>query len=485
MNRNKPFLFVVLLAGFALASCSGLPGGGCVANCTNGNATVSVTMLSTPLTPEASTNILSMTTNVTGVTLMPATGTAQTISLPSPFTIDLNRLQSDSVFLGTLSSVPAGTYTVSVSFTAPVILYCTQLNAGTPGCASGTVTRFSGNAQSPSISTTLTLIDGQTTGVALNFNLQNALTINPQTQAVTAIDFTASNALTLNTLPSTTSSLAAGQLDVIEDITGVVSAASPTSVTIQTATHGSITALTNASTVFISGTAPLVGQLATMDATINSDGTFTVLEFESLVNTSTDFLEGVVTSTPTSSTQFEMVVNNVAAASTNSVLGSNASSILGSPVNISLVNASAFLVDIQTLTVPVSAVASFESGNDATILQPGQTVAVLLTSFTAASGNVLASANADALELRFSRVSGTVGTTGPQFQIQNLPSFFGQTTPALVQISAGTGPTSQSTNFDGVSSSTLQTGNTVSIRALYFGPVGATTPFSAAKVRVP
>jgi hypothetical protein len=154
-------------------------------------------------------------------------------------------------------------------------------------------------------------------------------------------------------------------------------------------------------------------------------------------------------------------------------------------VNISLVNASAFLVDIQTLTVPVSAVASFESGNDATILQPGQTVAVLLTSFTAASGNVLASANADALELRFSRVSGTVGTTGPQFQIQNLPSFFGQTTPALVQISAGTGPTSQSTNFDGVSSSTLQTGNTVSIRALYFGPVGATTPFSAAKVRVP
>jgi hypothetical protein len=62
-----------------------------------------------------------------------------------------------------------------------------------------------------------------------------------------------------------------------------------------------------------------------------------------------------------------------------------------------------------------------------------------------------------------------------------LPALFGVSTPELVQLSTG----SPSTNYDGVTSASgLTSGETVSIRALYFGTVSA-TPFSAAKVRLP
>jgi hypothetical protein len=89
--------------------------------------------------------------------------------------------------------------------------------------------------------------------------------------------------------------------------------------------------------------------------------------------------------------------------------------------------------------------------------------------------------------LRFTRVSGTVATTGTQasFTIQNLPSFFGITTQPLVEITQGAPPSIPATNFDGVSAATsLSNPQTVSIQALYFGQ-GTSMPFSAAKVRVP
>jgi hypothetical protein len=113
-------------------------------------------------------------------------------------------------------------------------------------------------------------------------------------------------------------------------------------------------------------------------------------------------------------------------------------------------------------------------------LVPGQTVAAHITGFTPASNPP--AATVDTLILRFTRVTGTIGAaTSPTFSIQSLPALFGLSSPELVQLSTG----SPSTNYDGVTGGTgLTAGETVSIRALYFGSVSA-TPFSAAKVRVP
>jgi hypothetical protein len=453
-------------------------------------------MRATPLTPPPGTNILSFTASINEVSLTPTTGTAQNLSPTAPFDVDFTQLQSDSVFLGKLTSVPVGTYTVSVSLSAPVLYYCTQPNPGTPGCVAGSIAKFTGASQVPVITSTLTLTANQQAGIALNFNLQNALTVNAS-QAVTAINFTLANALTFNTLPGASTSLAAGHLDFIEDLTGVVTAATSPNITISTATRGALTVATTSNTVYspaVCSTNPtfagcvVVGQVASIDAALNSDGTLTALEYDPLPLTPTtagsDIIEGVVTATPASNTQFQIVANNLVFANSGSLIRGSLNSILGAPITVNLGAVNSFLVDSRGLDTPSAAVSVFTGSNNASILLPGQTVAVHINAFTAAAGNTPATATADALMLRFSRVSASISTVnGSQITLQNLPPFYGITSPQLAQLSAGNAPTSPSTNFDGTVSGSIPLGP-VSIRALYLGS-NAAWAFTAAKVRIP
>src|SRR5438046_9784631 len=120
MARNEPLFFLVVLSCFALSSCNlhrktgGGGGGG------GGNATVSFTLVADTL--PANPSILSFNVSITGITLTPASGTAQTLN-PSPSVIDLMRLQSDTPFLAHLPNVVAGAYTVLVALTNLVIWF--------------------------------------------------------------------------------------------------------------------------------------------------------------------------------------------------------------------------------------------------------------------------------------------------------------------------------------------------------------------------
>ncbi len=465
-----------------MASCSGFKGGSSGGG-GGGTATLSLTLVATPPAPPPSFSLLSFSVDVTGVSLTPASGTAQNVSLNSTtYTVDLTKLQSDSAFLGTSTTLPAGSYTgVTVSFSNPVLWYCAPASQVTAGCAAGGVTQVTGGGTAPPITTTLTLAASQQTGLAINFNLANAISVS--SQGVPSINLAATNVLSVGPLPSTANSLATGQLDFVEDVTGVITAvnASAQTVTVQTATRGSISATGGTATVFSPNcttqtfSCVVQGQVASLDMALNAGGTFSLLEYDPLAATSGDWIEGMVTTIPASSTQFQVVANDLVA---SSLLTSSANALVGAPVQVTLVNPNVFTVDTKGLTVPVT---SF-SGTDASILVPGETVAVHVTSFTAGSGNTAAAANADTLILRFTRVPGIVLTaTFPTFSIQSLPPLFGLTAPQLVQLSSG----SPSTNYDGVTSgSGLTAGETVSIRALYYGPIAA-TPFSAAKVRVP
>jgi hypothetical protein len=258
------------------------------------------------------------------------------------------------------------------------------------------------------------------------------------------------------------------------------------SVTVKTSTRGSLTAIANTSTVFspnctafnlsLSFSSCIVqGQVASLDTALNSDGTLTLLEYDPLAITTGDWVEGLVTAIPSSSTQFQIITNDTVFSTSNSLLAGKLA--LATPVNVTLANPSPFLVDTKGLTVSVTTF----GGTDASILQPGQTVAVHVTAFTAASGAPpTAAITADALYLRFTRVTGSLASpAAPNVSIQSLPSFFGISSQVQVQLSAG----AVTTNYDGVSSSAgLTSGQTASIRALYFGPT--TVPaFSAAKVR--
>lgn len=495
MNFRTVLASLLSISAISLVACSGpknspSPGGG-----GGGTATVSLTLTAAPLTPPPNTNLLSFSVDVNTITLTSSTGASVNIPLnATTFTVDLTKLQSDSAFLGTSATVPAASYSsMTVSISNPLVTFCTQ-TTGNSGCAPNSVTTLSGGAAAaPKISSApfpLTLSASQKTGLAINFNLGNALTVSPaQPQVVTAVNLSAANVLSASTLPPTTSSLATGQLDFVEDVTGAVTkvvTTTPESVTVQTATRGSLTAVANSSTVFspnctafnLSTTfasCVVQGQVASLDMALNSDGSFTLLEYDPLATATGDWIEGIVTTAPSSTTQFQIITNDLVLATSSSKLSSNLAE--ATPVNVTLVSPNPFLVDAKGLTVPTT---NF-TGTDASILRPGQTVSVHVTAFTAASGTpATAAANADTLYLRFTRVTGSL-TSGaaPNTNIQSLPSFFGITTPVQVALTAVT----VNTNYDGVNSSAgLTSGQIASIRALYFG--SSTAPaFSAAKVR--
>ena len=485
MNRIKVLLLALLVASFSLAACSG-PKTVCTVNCGGGgNASLNVTLAAVPFTPPPNSSILSFAVTITGISLTPTSG-ASDVNIPlnaTTYVVDLTRLQSDSAFLGQLlASVPAAAYNkLTVAVAGAVVTYCTD-TAGTPGCASGSVAQIIKAAAAPATSSfSLTLSSSQQAAIQIQFNFANAISVTASTQVVSGVDLTAANVLTASTLPPTASSLATGQVDFVEDVTGVVTAASATSVTVQTSTHGSITAAANSSSLAMSNCVttnaacpPAVGQVASIDTALNSDGTFTLLEFDPIAPTSSDWIEGVVTSTPLSSTQFQIVTNDIFLASAGTLIGANLS--VGAPVQVTLNNVAPFLVDTKGLTVPTS----FAGSQDATVIVPGQAVALHVKSFTAANGTVLAAATVDTVVLRFTRVAGSVFTAAPPiFNIQSLPPFFGPTVTYEVQLNSG----SPSTNYDGIANASgLTAGQNVSIRALYFGPT-VVPAFSAAKVR--
>jgi hypothetical protein len=120
---------------------------------------------------------------------------------------------------------------------------------------------------------------------------------------------------------------------------------------------------------------------------------------------------------------------------------------------------------------------------------PGQAVAVHVTNYSSTGGNPTGIlVTTDAVEIRFSRVAGTAAVGGNTISFSlssaSLPTYFGLTTASqLVELTSGTPPSTNSTNYDGVSSPTsIVSGDTYSIRALYFGQFDA-YPFVAAKVR--
>jgi hypothetical protein len=117
---------------------------------------------------------------------------------------------------------------------------------------------------------------------------------------------------------------------------------------------------------------------------------------------------------------------------------------------------------------------------DTSAIHLGQTVAVHVTSFTAAVGTTLASSQVDTVTLRWTRFTVTAFSAAtPQFSITTFPSFFNATgTPQVQSFSA--------TNLDGISSTAnLVVNNPLAMRALFIENTSnsAVPAFFAAKVR--
>jgi hypothetical protein len=497
-NAWKPFALCLLVAASSTVSCQNLNGGHGISGQV-GDATLALTMRAIPVMPLQGTNLLSFSAAVVGVSLTPTSGGSINVPVNSSlYQIDFARLQTDTAFLGLATAIPPGSYTnMVVSLANPVVTYCTQTQ-GLAGCTADSIVTVTSGPATPVISAgpfPLTLVSGQVDGLSIVLNLANALTVDRQTHAISQVNLGAADVATAIRLPSGPSSLPDNMMDFVDDVTGIVSSVDVASqtLTLQTATRGPLTAKAGPSTIvspnctaFNLGMAfscAKEGQVASLDMTLAADGTLRLVEYDPLAVAGGDWVEGVIAQSPMSSTQFQIVANEFVFAPSKTLIGSNLE--LGAPVTINLTDPKPFVVDSKGLNVPVS---DFTGATDASVLQPGETIAVHVVGFKQASGENIASANADFLYLRFTRVAGLVGSVAPPstFTMQSFPSFFGLSSPVTVQLSNGT----PSTNFEGIpDAASLVSEQMVSISAIYFGsatgPTPALTPFCAAKVRVP
>src|SRR3984893_1554758 len=512
MNRSKAlsFLPVLFFAAFSLTACSG-PKTGCTVNCGGGGtAPVNLTLVSDA--PPASPSLLSYKVTISQVTLTTATGTAFTFT-PNPAPVlQLMRLQSDSVPVGTLLNVPSGNYSsMSLSLGSPQITFLTNTSATITNASSvpgtgvvGAICTISPSVSGqPQVSATpfpITLSANAKIGLGIDFNLNNSMTVTGGIMTVTFTPTTVgTNVLSAFNLPRN-SSLTGSQLDLIEDFVGVVSV-SGQNVTLTSPTRGTITASTTTNTAFdpdpsgslcaTPSSCVVANQVASVDAILNSDGTLSIQEFEPLLNAAKDVVEGtVVAINQTTQTQFTIVTTDKVQAATGSLIGGLN---VGDPlaVNIAL-NPHPFLVDTKGLMVRQNfsgTVSNFTNFNNTAAIHLGQTVGVHVTSFTGATAIASASCNIDTVTLRWSRFTATpTSQASPAFDVNTIPAYFNITPASFFEVETflGTPGADGVTNLEGIADvNAIKDSNSVAIRALYLenSTNSAAPVFFAAKVR--
>jgi len=508
MNRNKALssLPILLLAALSLASCSGpKTTTGCTVNC--GNGSVAVTMVADTL--PASPSLLTFQVTIASIKFTTSSGTSTTVNLNPALTVDLMRLQTDTVFLGLFPNIPSAQYVSATLFLSgnANITFLNDTGFTLSGCLTSHVCPLSVAVSSNPVATvSFTVSQNAVSGIGIDLNLFNTVSISG-TPANLVVNFNNANVLTAFTLPRPNSNLAAGQLDLIEDFTGVVTINSQ-SVTLASAPvtgRGSLTASATSTTFYdpdptltLCLTATTLAscvsnnQVASMDVILKSDGTFAIQEIEPLLATAQDNVEGIVVSiNPNNLTQFTLVVTNLIQAAQSSLIGSLR---IGDALTVNLANTvSPFWVDTKGLPVRTnfaSIFPNFFGQTNTSAIHLGQVVAVHATApFTAALGGTIASSFADTVTLRWSRFTGTLQTaSSPAFNLASLPFYFGipQGTPLQVQTFLATSGSPRVTNFDGVlDGSGLLIARPVGIRALFLENTtnSANPVFFAAKVR--
>ena len=489
MKRNKELGYVFFVAIIALAGCSGVPhgttGGGGGGGGGSQNASLTVTLTSKPDVSLTNISVLSATVSITGITLNPTSGNAVPLPLsPATYPVDLTRLQADTALLGVLS-LPAGTYSsATVTFSSPTLTLDNQSGATLNGtCLTGTICKIvlpAGSSQVTATPFPLTVTAGQSSGISLNLNLNDAITVSPGT---VALNFGAVDTFNVAALPRT--GTASGTFDLIEDFVGLVTAKTSTSITVM-GSNGISLSFALPSTVVIedpqglcaavNATCLVANQtVVSVDATVNSAGALTLVSADLLSATPQDELEGTLINTATPG-QFNLVVANKVVASGNTTLTA------ANPGDVFLVTTTnpTFAVDLDEFfnnasLPPANVTTLFAGVGD---LTDGQDVMVHVTAATGSAATGDQAVTADAVLLRFTRTTGTVQTvSGQTFALSNLPPFMSFTTNPLVETITG------ATNFDGVADvNSVTVGQTVSIRALLVPR--STFTFYAAKVRV-
>ena len=431
--------------------------------------------------------VLALSAQISSLAITPQGGTAIALPLsPSPYPVDFNRLTTDTAVLS-IGAIPDSTAFDSMTMGIQNISV-TIANGPTAigSCAANAVCEFTPAPSTATITATL-FPGGLPAGADGNTNIY--LMVNEQTDVTASgsgitVSFAGTNLNTIGSFSLPRKGTPSGVVDLVQDFTGVVTAVSPTSVTVINGLGVSLTADLSGTVLDVPqatlcpaqtlAACVTKGAVVSMDASVASGGALTATEIDLLDTTVVDSVEGTVFSpTPGS---FSLVVTDKQVVSGNTAL---TAANIGDIFTLTL-PASGYVVDTKNLTTassPVVPVNLFQSSAD---ILTGQTLRLHVTaaSGTQAGGNQALTANA--VQLRFSRVTATANpTTSTVVNVSQLNQVYQVTNPVQVQTYSGVtsydnGITSNS-DIGGVGSSNL-----VTIRALLLKSI---TPFYATMVR--
>ncbi|MGA3177151.1 MAG: DUF4382 domain-containing protein [Candidatus Acidiferrum sp.] len=450
----------------------------------SGNATLNLTLSDTP---PAGVGVISFTLPISGISLVPTTGSA--VSVYSGGNFELTRLQSDSAAVAVGVSVPEGSYTaIKVTLGTSSGLFINASGgsitslAGT--CAANAVCPLPAGAATSitfTFPSALTLSSNQKQWIGLDFNLNNAIT----TANGITVDFGQANVLTATTTAPL--GITSGNVANIDDFSGLVTASASNSITVKSGTRGTLTAAITSSTTFndpqnlCTGSSSVASCISangkivvSVQAALSTAGAINATEIDVLDTSGTDSIEGVIfPSTCNGGSNIGMILADSAVPSSNATLTGLS---YGAGLCLTVSPTATFFVDTGFLPTG-QLTAGFSGPNDILI---GQVVRADVSNVVAGS---VVDATATNLLLRYSRLSGTVNVvTGNNFTINGLPTYLGFTLSPLVATYAG------STIFEGTTQgiSGLSNPLPVAIRALYLNPTTAQQgiPFLATKVRL-
>ena len=443
MNSKKSLFFIAFAAIFAVSSCSGLKTP-CTTNCGGGtgNASLSLTISDTPPT---GASVVSFSLPIIGITLTPSSGSAVSVFSSNPSAdFELTRLQTDTNLIANSVTVAAGTYTaVNVTVAAPSGVYINNSGSTLGTCVNDGVCSIAGSAATITYKfpSSLTLTANANQWLNLDFNYNNAVVTS---SGALAIDVTQSGVMTAtSTVPA---GLASGAFANLDDFTGEVTAISSSSITVESSVRGTLTEAINSSTQVFDPQSQCTsgavlsciqkGSIVSMQGVLTTAGapTATSLDIIDISTAPSDEVEGIIyPSSCNGGSNYGMILSDSAIFTSGSPL---ASASFGSGVCLTLGSTVTFAVDSGILTgqpgVPGGSggVVGFASSSD---LLGGQMVRAKVSG--AATGTNGINATANALILRFSRLTGTISTTtSNSFSIAGLPSYLGSfSAPPVVE----------------------------------------------------
>jgi hypothetical protein len=436
--------WLTLAVGITTALCLA----GCSSNSTSSNTPSGTVPVSMTIhdTPPSGVSILSFEIHITGASLQPSDSSAAAVSLLSaPDEIELEHLQTNSAFLGSVS-VPAGSYSgLSVTFANPqmTILNNTAaaITVGSQTCNIGQICEVTPALNQAAVTVNsnppfpITLSSSSPVNLQMDFNLNSSI----------GADLSVTPTVTVTSATS-----APGQegdqedIELVGNIIGVDS--SNQSFTLQLPFSSQTdTIMTTSSTEFDfendncstnNFQCLAAGQTVKVEAQMNN-GALTAKDVEGVALPNTKTVMGTVVSLDAAQNQFELVLQDVEDSQDAQTL------TLGLPVMVTVQSGATFNVNAGGLSLGGLNFGAFSN------LLLGQEVSVSVSGVQTSTAGITLTTNQ--VTLNMSEISGTaasVDTTNNNLTLTNLPSLF--TSNGITQILVEVGSSTQYENTTGI-----------------------------------